>query len=274
MKSCVNLYQYVKMENKEQIDVLNQFSRTELLLGHEGMEKLSKARVAVFGIGGVGGYTVEALARSGVGTLDLIDDDKVCLTNINRQIIATRKTVGQYKVDVAEERVHDINPDAVVHTYKMFYTPETASQFDFTQYDYVVDAIDTVTGKIELVEQANRAGTPIISCMGAGNKLNAAAFEVSDIYKTSFCPLARVMRYELRRRGIRKLKVVYSREQAMTPIDDMATSCRQNCICPPGTARKCTQRRQVPGSTAFVPAAAGLIAAGEVVKDLTGVRND
>ena len=190
------------MENKEQIDVLNQFSRTELLLGHEGMEKLSKARVAVFGIGGVGGYTVEALARSGVGTLDLIDDDKVCLTNINRQIIATRKTVGQYKVDVAEERVHDINPDAVVHTYKMFYTPETASQFDFTQYDYVVDAIDTVTGKIELVEQANRAGTPIISCMGAGNKLNAAAFEVSDIYKTSFCPLARVMRYELRRRGI------------------------------------------------------------------------
>ena len=250
--------------------MLNQFSRTELLLGHEGMEKLSKARVAVFGIGGVGGYTVEALARSGVGTLDLIDDDKVCLTNINRQIIATRKTVGRYKVDVAEERVHDINPDAVVHTYKMFYTPETASQFDFTQYDYVVDAIDTVTGKIELVEQANRAGTPIISCMGAGNKLNAAAFEVSDIYKTSFCPLARVMRYELRRRGIRKLKVVYSREQAMTPIDDMAISCRQDCICPPGTARKCTQRRQVPGSTAFVPAVAGLIVAGEVVRGSLG----
>ena len=249
------------MENKEQIDVLNQFSRTELLLGHEGMEKLSKARVAVFGIGGVGGYTVEALARSGVGTLDLIDDDKVCLTNLNRQIIAT-------------ERIHDINPDAVVNTYKTFYNPETASQFDFTQYDYVVDAIDTVTGKIELVEQANRAGTLIISCMGAGNKLNAAAFEVSDIYKTSFCPLARVMRYELRRRGIRKLKVVYSREQAMTPIDDMAISCRQDCICPPGTARKCTQRRQVPGSTAFVPAVAGLIVAGEVVKDLSGVRND
>ena len=249
------------MENKEQIDVLNQFSRTELLLGHEGMEKLSKARVAVFGIGGV-------------GTLDLIDDDKVCLTNLNRQIIATRSTVGKYKVDVAAERIHDINPDAVVNTYKTFYNPETASQFDFTQYDYVVDAIDTVTGKIELVEQANRAGTPIISCMGAGNKLNAAAFEVSDIYKTSFCPLARVMRYELRRRGIRKLKVVYSREQAMTPIDDMAISCRQDCICPPGTARKCTQRRQVPGSTAFVPAAAGLIVAGEVVKDLSGVRND
>ena len=249
------------MENKEQIDVLNQFSRTELLLGHEGMEKLSKARVAVFGIGGV-------------GTLDLIDDDKVCLTNLNRQIIATRSTVGKYKVDVEAERIHDINPDAVVNTYKTFYNPETASQFDFTQYDYVVDAIDTVTGKIELVEQANKAGTPIISCMGAGNKLNAAAFEVSDIYKTSFCPLARVMRYELRRRGIRKLKVVYSREQAMTPIDDMASSCRQDCICPPGTARKCTQRRQVPGSTAFVPAVAGLIVAGEVVKDLSGVRND
>ena len=246
--------------------MLNQFSRTELLLGHDGMEKLYGARVAVFGIGGVGGYTVEALARSGVGTLDLIDDDKVCLTNLNRQIIATRSTVGKYKVDVAAERIHDINPDAVVNTYKTFYNPETASQFDFTQYDYVVDAIDTVTGKIELVEQANKAGTPIISCMGAGNKLNAAAFEVSDIYKTSFCPLARVMRYELRRRGIKKLKVVYSREQAMTPIDDMASSCRQNCICPPGTARKCTQRRQVPGSTAFVPAAAGLIVAGEVVK--------
>ena len=262
------------MENKEQIDVLNQFSRTELLLGHEGMEKLSKARVAVFGIGGVGGYTVEALARSGVGTLDLIDDDKVCLTNINRQIIATRKTVGQYKVDVAEERVHDINPDAVVHTYKMFYTPETASQFDFTQYDYVVDAIDTVTGKIELVEQANRAGTPIISCMGAGNKLNAAAFEVSDIYKTSFCPLARVMRYELRKRRIRKLKVVYSKEPAMTPIDDMAISCREHCICPPGAVRKCTERRAIPGSTAFVPSVVGLIIAGEVVKDLTVNRKE
>lgn len=254
--------------------MLNQFSRTQLLLGEEGMEKLFGARVAVFGIGGVGGYTVEALARSGVGTLDLIDDDKVCLTNINRQIFATRKTVGQYKVDVAEERIHDINPDAVVHTYKTFYTPETADQFDFTQYDYVVDAIDTVTGKLELVMQAHRVGTPIICCMGAGNKLNADAFEVADIYKTSFCPLARVMRNELRKRGIKKLKVVYSKEPAMTPIDDMAISCRAHCICPPGTARKCTQRRQVPGSNAFVPAAAGLIVAGEVIKDITGVHND
>ena len=253
--------------------MLNQFSRTELLLGRQGMERLYNARVAVFGIGGVGGYTVEALARSGVGTLDLIDDDKVCLTNLNRQIIATRSTVGKYKVDVAAERIRDINPDCTVNVYKTFYTPETAEQFDFTQYDYSVDAIDTVTGKLELVERAAKAGTPIISCMGAGNKIHADKLEVTDIYKTSGCPLARVMRYELRKRRIRKLKVVYSKEPAMTPIDDMAISCRQNCICPPGTARKCTQRRQVPGSTSFVPAAAGLIAAGEVVKDLTGVEN-
>ena len=248
--------------------MLNQFSRTQLLFGAEGMEKLYRARVAVFGIGGVGGYTVEALARSGVGALDLIDDDRVCLTNLNRQIIATRSTVGKYKVDVAEQRVLDINPDAVVHTYKTFYSPEMADQFDFTQFDYVVDAIDTVTGKLALVEQAERAGTPIISCMGAGNKLDPTAFEVTDIYKTSVCPLARVMRKELRKRGIKKLKVVYSREEAMTPIDDMSISCRTHCICPPGVARKCTQRRQVPGSNAIVPAAAGLILAGEVVKDL------
>ena len=249
--------------------MLNQFSRTQLLLGQEGMERLFRARVAVFGIGGVGGYTVEALARSGVGTLDLIDDDKVCLTNLNRQLLATRKTVGQYKVDVAEQRVKEINPDAVVHTYKTFYTPQTAEQFDFTQYDYVVDAIDTVTGKLALVEQAQRANVPIISSMGAGNKLDAAAFEVADIYKTSVCPLARVMRRELKRRGVKRLKVVYSKEPPLTPLDDMSISCRTHCICPPGTARKCTQRRQVPGSNAFVPAAAGLIAAGEVVKDLT-----
>ncbi len=251
--------------------MLNQFSRTQLLLGADGMEKLSAARVAVFGIGGVGGYTVEALARSGVGTLDLIGDDRVCLTNVNRQIYATRKTVGQYKVDVARQRILEINPDAVVHTHKTFYAPQTAAQFDFTQYDYVVDAIDTVTGKLELIEQAQRAGIPIISSMGAGNKMDPTAFEVADIYKTSVCPLARVMRRELKKRGIRKLKVVYSREPAMTPIDDMTISCRTHCICPPGTARKCTQRRQVPGSNAFVPPVAGLILAGEVVKDLSGV---
>ena len=250
--------------------MLNQFSRTELLFGHEAMEKLYNARVAVFGVGGVGGYTVEALARSGIGTLDLIDDDKVCLTNINRQVLATRKTVGKYKVEVARDRILEINPDAVVNIHQTFYTPEAKDQFDFTQYDYVVDAIDTVTGKLALVMQAEAAGTPIISCMGAGNKINAAALEVADIYETSVCPLARVMRTELRKRGIKHLKVVYSKEKAITPVDDMAISCRQHCICPPGTARKCTQRRQVPGSTAYVPAVAGLIIAGEVINDLTG----
>lgn len=247
---------------------MNQFSRTELLLGNEAMEKLKNSRVAVFGIGGVGGYIVEALVRSGVGEIDLIDDDKVCLTNINRQIIATRSTVGKYKVDVAAERIADINPDVKVHTYKTFYTPETADEFDFSLYDYVADAIDTVTGKIELVMNADRCGTPIISSMGAGNKLDPSAFEVADIYKTSVCPLARVMRYELKKRGIKHLKVVYSREKALTPIDDGAAGCKTNCICPPGTARKCTQRRQVPGSTAFVPSVVGLIMAGEIVKDL------
>ncbi|AMJ40630.1 tRNA threonylcarbamoyladenosine dehydratase [Anaerotignum propionicum] len=249
--------------------MLNQFSRTQLLIGEEGINRLSHARVAVFGIGGVGGYTVEALARSGVGTFDLVDDDKVCLTNLNRQIIATRSTVGQYKVDVAKQRILDINPDAVVNIYKTFYGPQTAGEFDFSSFDYVVDAIDTVSGKIELVMQANQAGVPIISCMGAGNKMDASAFQVADIYKTSVCPLARVMRHELKKRRVKKLKVVYSKELPITPIEDMAISCRTHCICPAGTVRKCTQRRQVPGSNAFVPAAAGLILAGEVVKDLS-----
>lgn len=249
--------------------MLNQFSRTELLLGKENMERLANARVAVFGIGGVGGYTVEALARSGVGTLDLIDDDKVCLTNINRQIHATRKTVGRYKADVAKERVLEINPQAAVNVYKTFYMPDTADQFDFTQYDYIVDAIDTVTGKLELVEQAAKCGVPIISSMGAGNKMDPTAFQVADIYKTSVCPLAKVMRRELKKRGIKRLKVVYSQEQPLEPIEDMAISCREHCICPPGTVRKCTQRRAIPGSNAFVPSVVGLIIAGEVVKDLT-----
>ena len=250
--------------------MLNQFSRTQLQFGADGMEKLYRARVAVFGIGGVGGYTVEALARSGIGSLDLIDDDRVCLTNVNRQIFATRKTVGQYKVDVAEARILEINPNVTVRKYKTFYTPQTADQFDFSQYDYVVDAIDTVTGKLELVEQAQMAGVPIISSMGAGNKVDPTAFEVADIYATSVCPLARVMRRELKKRGIKKLKVVYSKEPAMTPVDDMTISCRTHCICPPGTARKCTQRRQVPGSNAFVPSVVGLIIAGEVIKDISG----
>ena len=248
--------------------MLNQFSRTELLLGAQGMERLAGARVAIFGIGGVGGYTAEALARSGVGTLDLIDDDRICLTNINRQIFATRSTVGQHKVEVARQRLLDINPNMTVNIHQTFFMPDTADQFDFTQYDYVVDAIDTVKGKIELVMRCQAVGTPIISSMGAGNKLDPTAFEVADIYKTSVCPLARTMRRELKKRGVKHLKVVYSKEPAMTPCEDMAISCKTNCICPPGTVRKCTVRRHVPGSTAFVPPVAGLILAGEVVKDL------
>ena len=200
--------------------MLDRFSRTQLVFGKEAMDRLKGSRVAVFGVGGVGGYTVEALARSGVGAIDIIDDDKVCLTNINRQIIATTKTVGKYKVDVAKERIEEINPDCKVTAFRTFYMPETANQFDFTQYDYVVDAIDTVTGKIALIENAKKAGTPIISSMGAGNKVDPTAFEVADIYKTSVCPLARVMRYELKRRGIKKLKVVYSNEK---PIDRKST---------------------------------------------------
>ena len=248
--------------------MLNQFSRTQLIFGIEAMEKLSQSCVAIFGVGGVGGYTIEALARSGVGAIDLIDDDRICLTNLNRQLLATRDTVGQYKVDVAEKRIHSINPDCKVITHKTFYMPETKHMFDFTEYDYIVDAIDTVKGKLELVMNAKAAGTPIISSMGAGNKVNAAAFEVADIYETSVCPLARVMCYECRKRGIKSLKVVYSKEKPIRPLEDMSISCRKHCICPPGTARKCTQRRDIPGSTAFVPSAAGLIIAGEVIKDL------
>lgn len=246
--------------------MVDQFSRTRLLIGDDGMNRLSKSRVAVFGVGGVGGYAVEALARSGVGTIDIIDDDKVCLTNLNRQIIATRKNIGQYKVDVAKERILDINPDAVVNAYKTFYMPETKDLFDFSQYDYVIDAIDTVTGKIALIMQSNEAGTPIISSMGAGNKLNADMFEVADIYETSICPLARVMRRELKKRGVKKLKVVYSKEEpiktdAVEEADDAGLS----------TAREGTVRRSTPGSIAFVPSVAGLIIAGEVIKDLSGV---
>ena len=249
--------------------MLNQFSRTQLLLGQEGMEKLFQARVAVFGIGGVGGYTVEALARSGVGTLDLIDDDRICLTNLNRQILATRSTVAKYKVDVARDRILDINPNCQVTTHQTFFMPDTADQFDFSQYDYVVDAIDTVTGKKEIILRARAAGVPVISSMGAGNKVEASAFRVADIYQTKVCPLARVMRKICRQNGIDHLKVVYSEEMPIRPLEDMAISCRAHCVCPPGTARKCTQRRDIPGSTPFAVAAAGMIIAGEVVKDLT-----
>ena len=236
------------------------------------MEKLSGSRVAVFGIGGVGGYTVEALVRSGVGAIDLIDDDKVCLTNLNRQIIATRSTIGKYKVDVMKERILDINPKVEVNVHKCFYLPETKDEFDFSQYSYVVDAVDTVTAKIQLVMEAKEAGVPIISSMGAGNKLDPTAFEVADIYKTSVCPLAKVMRRELKKRGVKKLKVVYSKEQPTRPIEDMSINCRNNCICPPGAAHKCTERRDIPGSTAFVPSVVGLIIAGEVIKDLAKTK--
>lgn len=248
--------------------MLNQFSRTELLVGHKNMDIFKNSRVAVFGVGGVGGYAVEALVRSGIGTLDLIDDDKVCLTNINRQILATRRTVGKYKIDVAEERIHDINPHCAVNKYQTFFLPENADQFPFDQYDYVIDAVDTVTAKIELVLACQRAGVPIISSMGAGNKMDPTAFRVADIYKTRVCPLAKVMRRELKKRGIKHLKVVYSEEQPIQPIEDMAISCRSHCICPPGTKRKCTDRRAIPGSNAFVPSVVGLIIAGEVIKDL------
>lgn len=233
---------------------MNQFSRTEMLFGKAAMEKLRNARIAVFGVGGVGGYVVEALARSGVGTLDIIDNDTIALSNLNRQIIATHKTIGQRKVDAAKARILDINPECIVNTHDTFYMPETAGQFDFTAYDYVVDAIDTVTGKISLAEQAAAAGTPIISSMGTGNKTDPTAFQVTDIYKTSVCPLAKVMRYELKRRGIKKLKVVYSQEQ---PVKPQSESQEQSAF-----------RRNIPASNAFVPPAAGLILAGEVIKDL------
>ena len=233
------------------------------------MDKLKNSRVAVFGIGGVGGYVCEALVRSGVGHFDLIDDDKVCLTNLNRQIIATRKTVGQYKIDVMKERMLDINPDIEVNVHKCFFLPENAEEFPFAQYDYVVDAVDTVTAKIELVMKAKEMKVPIISSMGAGNKLDPSAFRVADIYKTKMCPLAKVMRRELKQRGVKKLKVVYSEEKPTRPLEDMGIWCRNHCIWPPGAKHICTERRDIRGSVAFVPSVVGLIIAGEVIKDLT-----
>lgn len=238
--------------------MINQFSRSELLIGESGLNKLKVSRVAVFGIGGVGGYTAEALVRSGVGTIDIIDKDVIALTNINRQIFATHKTIGEYKVDVARERLLDINPKLKINTYRTFFTPDTSDDFDFTKYDYIVDAIDTVTGKIELIIKADKSKTAIISAMGAGNKLDAAAFEVADIYKTSMCPLARIMRNELKKRGIKKLKVVYSKEKPLTPLGTVS-----------GEEVK---GNQTPGSMSFVPPVMGLIIAGEVVKDLCEIR--
>lgn len=235
--------------------MLNQFSRTQLLFGEKAMENIYKARVAVFGIGGVGGHVVEALVRSGVKEFDLIDSDTVALTNLNRQIIATHKTIGQYKVDVMKERIQEINPEAVVHVHRCFFLPENAEEFHFEEYSYVVDAVDTVAAKIALVMKCQEAGTPIISSMGAGNKLDPTQFRVADIYKTKVCPLAKVMRYELKKRGVKKLKVVYSEEVAIKPAEE---------------SQEETQKRSIPGSTAFVPSVAGLVIAGEVIKDLAG----
>ena len=249
--------------------MLNQFSRTQLLLGPEAMKALYTKKVAIFGIGGVGGYVCEALVRSGIGAFDLIDDDKVCLTNLNRQIIATRKTVGKYKTEVMRDRMLEINPDAKIEIHKCFFLPENADEFPFSEYDYVVDAVDTVTAKIELILRAQRQGIPIISAMGAGNKLDAGRLKIADIYDTSVCPLARVMRRELKKRNVKSLKVVYSDEPPVRPLEDMSISCRTHCICPPGAEHKCTERRDIPGSTAFVPAVAGLLIAGEIIKDLS-----
>ena len=236
--------------------MLNQFSRTEILLGSNAMDKLKNSKVIVFGIGGVGGYVVEALVRSGIGTIDIVDNDTVSLTNLNRQIIATWSTIGKNKVDVMEVRMKDINPDVIVNKHQCFYLPETAERFDFSQYDYVIDAVDTVSAKIDIVMQAEKAGIPVISSMGAGNKLNPAAFEVADIYKTSVCPLAKVMRRELKKRGVKKLKVVYSKEIPLKPAENE------------DIRKENEKTRQAPGSIAFVPSVAGLIIAGEVIKDL------
>ena len=260
--------------------MLEQFSRTQLLIGAEGVEKLAKARVAVFGIGGVGGYVVEALARSGIGEFDLIDDDKVCLSNLNRQIIATLDTVGRYKVDVMKERILSVNPEAIVNVHQCFYLPETAGQFDFSKYDYVVDAVDTVTAKIDIIMRAGECGVPVMSSMGAGNKMDPTKFQVADIYKTSVCPLAKVMRRELKKRGVKKCKVVYSTEEALKPreepgearreaIGDQPSATGKEAICDqPRTLQKGSGRRSTPGSIAFVPSVAGLIIAGEVIRDL------
>jgi tRNA A37 threonylcarbamoyladenosine dehydratase len=248
--------------------MLNEFSRTQLLLGKEAMQALAGSRVAIFGIGGVGSFAAEAIVRAGVGAIDVFDDDKVCLTNINRQLIALHSTIGRKKVEVMRERILDINPRCTVTAHACFYSVETADSVDISVYDYIIDAIDTVSCKLVLIERASAAGVPIVSCMGAGNKLDPARLEVADIYKTSVCPLARVMRKELKSRGIAHLKVVYSREEAIKPEEGLSDSCKIGCVCPPDTTRKCTTRRQVPGSVSFVPPVAGYILASEVVKDI------
>jgi tRNA A37 threonylcarbamoyladenosine dehydratase len=253
--------------------MLHEFSREELLIGKDALNKLAKSKAAIFGIGGVGTFAVEGLVRSGIGKFVLVDDDCICLTNINRQLHATSKTVGRPKVEVMKERILEINPRAEVAVYQKFYTPDTADELIQDDYSYIVDAIDTVTGKIDLVMRAKEKKIPIISCMGAGNKLDPTRFEVADIYSTSVCPLSKVMRKELRKRGIDSLKVVYSKEEPVKPVEAEGSSCSAGCIYPPDTARKCTARHQVPGSIAFVPPVAGLIIAGEVVKDIISANN-
>ena len=248
--------------------MLNQFSRTELLIGKEGIEKLQNAKVAIFGIGGVGSFVVEGLVRAGVENFVLIDDDKVCLTNLNRQIIATRKTIGKYKVDVMKERILEINPNANVETHQEFYMSNSESNIINNELSYVVDCVDTVTAKIEIITQCKKLNVPLISAMGTGNKLDPSRFEITDIYKTNICPLAKVMRKELRKRNIESLKVIYSEEEPIKPDETLECSCKTNCICPPGTKRKCAERNQVPGSISFVPSVAGLMIAGEVVRDI------
>ena len=248
----------------------NQFSRIQLLLGAEAMDKLKTAHVAIFGIGGVGGYVVEALARAGVGHFDLIDDDVVCLTNINRQIHATIKTVGHPKVEAGKERVLLINPHAEVETHQTFFLPDTKDQFDFTKWDYVVDAVDTVTAKLLIIEEAQKAGVPVISCMGCGNRIDPSKLEITDIYKTVKDPLSKVMRRELKKRGVKKCTVLYSTETALSPIEDPEISCREHCVCPPNSPRSCNDRRAIPASSPFVPPAAGLMIASKVAMDLIG----
>jgi tRNA A37 threonylcarbamoyladenosine dehydratase len=254
--------------------MLNEFSRQEILVGREAMEKLKASRVAVFGVGGVGTYCVEGLARAGVGRLVLVDDDLICLTNINRQLHATRKTVGMPKVEAMRARVLEINPKAEVEAHQRFYLPGNSGDLIRADYDYIVDTVDTVTAKIDLVLAARAANIPVISCMGAGNKLDPTRFEVADIYETSICPLAKVMRKELRKRGVDSLKVVYSKEPPITPVFTEETSCAAHCVCPKGTRRTCTIRRAIPGSVSFVPSVAGLIIAGVVVRDLIGYNTD
>ena len=247
---------------------MNQFSRTELLIGKDGVEKLNNAKVAVFGVGGVGSFVVEGLVRAGVGNFILVDDDEVCLTNLNRQIHATRKTIGKYKAELMRDRILEINPDAKVEVFKEFFMPDSEVKILDDSIDYIVDAIDTVTAKIELVMQADKLGVPIMSAMGTGNKLDPTKFEVTDIYKTSVCPLAKVMRKELSARGIKKLKVVYSKEEPIKPYESAENSCKNHCVCPPGVKRTCAIKKQVPGSISFVPSVAGMIIAGEVIKDI------